>query len=434
MDLAALRWPAGPWPGITLAGMSTQPPPGWYPDPSGTSDTLRWWDGTAWTEATHPGAQQAYPQAEPDQDQGYSAWPESYGQQETYGQEAYGQAGYQQAAPEPAAPEQASPEQAGPEQGGYEPGEYQQAAYGQVPYGQAGYEQPGYEQPGYEQPHQQSPYGGPYEQTQQYGYAQPYGQTQQYGQGWGEAWPPQGFEERPRRMWPWLVAGGAGLLVLVIVGVVALFATGVIGGRSDTPPVAKPPSPAPSQGGGQSGGQTSPVLGRINDPQAGLSYAKLGGDWAALQPGGEHGMDDWTGGQYQVAQADFQGSSDYLATCTSAPLLPSIQYNGPDSLQATTTFLAKSIEGRYYPAEHIREDAASEARQVDGHQAWMVRYQLRFPQAEQNGWEFQGESVVIMVIDRGSGKDPAMFYFSLPDNLPLEGDIDAALSSIKVTG
>lgn len=31
----------------------TATPPGWYPDPTGTP-MQRWWDGTAWAEATRP--------------------------------------------------------------------------------------------------------------------------------------------------------------------------------------------------------------------------------------------------------------------------------------------------------------------------------------------------------------------------------------------
>src|SRR6202161_3803950 len=30
------------------------PPSGWYPDPYGTPDLLRWWDGVNWTRHTHP--------------------------------------------------------------------------------------------------------------------------------------------------------------------------------------------------------------------------------------------------------------------------------------------------------------------------------------------------------------------------------------------
>ncbi len=31
--------------------MSTAPRPGWYPDPAGTPDLFRWWDGADWAEA-----------------------------------------------------------------------------------------------------------------------------------------------------------------------------------------------------------------------------------------------------------------------------------------------------------------------------------------------------------------------------------------------
>src|ERR1700761_115990 len=29
------------------------PPSGWYPDPYGTPQLLRWWDGSVWTQHTH---------------------------------------------------------------------------------------------------------------------------------------------------------------------------------------------------------------------------------------------------------------------------------------------------------------------------------------------------------------------------------------------
>ncbi|MFF4715767.1 phospholipid scramblase-related protein [Streptomyces eurythermus] len=48
--------------------MTTQSntPAGWYPDPHGAQNTLRYWDGTQWTEHTNP-AQQAAGQVPPQQ-------------------------------------------------------------------------------------------------------------------------------------------------------------------------------------------------------------------------------------------------------------------------------------------------------------------------------------------------------------------------------
>ncbi|GAB1338866.1 phospholipid scramblase-related protein [Streptomyces sp. E-15] len=48
--------------------MTTQSntPAGWYPDPHGATQTLRYWDGTQWTEHTNP-AQQAAGQVPPQQ-------------------------------------------------------------------------------------------------------------------------------------------------------------------------------------------------------------------------------------------------------------------------------------------------------------------------------------------------------------------------------
>ncbi len=42
----------------------TSPAPGWYPDPGGAAP-YRWWDGQAWTTATHDGGTAAPQQAAP---------------------------------------------------------------------------------------------------------------------------------------------------------------------------------------------------------------------------------------------------------------------------------------------------------------------------------------------------------------------------------
>ena len=52
--------------------MSPAPRPGWYPDPAGTSDLYRWWDGGDWTEAISESPRAPSPRtlraADPDED------------------------------------------------------------------------------------------------------------------------------------------------------------------------------------------------------------------------------------------------------------------------------------------------------------------------------------------------------------------------------
>ncbi len=36
---------------LRAAGQPSLPPPGWYPEPA--TGSLRWWDGTMWTDARH---------------------------------------------------------------------------------------------------------------------------------------------------------------------------------------------------------------------------------------------------------------------------------------------------------------------------------------------------------------------------------------------
>ncbi|MET9297658.1 phospholipid scramblase-related protein [Streptomyces sp. NPDC003077] len=74
-------------------------PAGWYADPQGTPDQLRWWDGSQWTEHTHPGrqpgapAQQQAPQPQPvPHHPAQQPMPQQGGQ--PYGQPGPGPQGY----------------------------------------------------------------------------------------------------------------------------------------------------------------------------------------------------------------------------------------------------------------------------------------------------------------------------------------------------
>ncbi|MFG2092363.1 phospholipid scramblase-related protein [Streptomyces sp. NPDC048612] len=123
-------------------------PAGWYADPQGTPHQLRWWDGSQWTEHTHPGQQAAAPA------QGQSAQPGP--------QQAPQQQTAQQATQQPA--QQPMPQQFAPQQPAQAPGQapYPGPQQGGAPHGQGyGYPQqaPGQQAPGPMPGQPMQPYG-----------------------------------------------------------------------------------------------------------------------------------------------------------------------------------------------------------------------------------------------------------------------------------
>ncbi|MEU7256733.1 phospholipid scramblase-related protein [Streptomyces rimosus] len=117
-------------------------PAGWYADPQGTPDQLRWWDGSRWTEHTHPGQQaqaQAHHQGQaihqaPAQGPvpAHAAQAQHAPQQggQPYGQQGYGQ-GPGQPMPQQYAPQAAQPVAVGQQMPGGQPMAGAQPGYGQ---------------------------------------------------------------------------------------------------------------------------------------------------------------------------------------------------------------------------------------------------------------------------------------------------------------
>jgi uncharacterized protein YxjI len=76
--------------------MTATVPSGWYPDPSGASGLLRWWDGTNWTDHTQPSTptqQPAYQQPatqQPFQQSGPQPATAATSQGHTYGDQSFG--------------------------------------------------------------------------------------------------------------------------------------------------------------------------------------------------------------------------------------------------------------------------------------------------------------------------------------------------------
>lgn len=95
---------------------------GWYPDPDGTPNRLRFWDGQSWTQQTQSAPQGGAPQSGP-QAGGPQSGPQGGGPQFTGGQPQYGgQGGQSQYGPAGGRPEFAP---SGPTQFGPQPGQPQ---------------------------------------------------------------------------------------------------------------------------------------------------------------------------------------------------------------------------------------------------------------------------------------------------------------------
>lgn len=125
-------------------------PAGWYADPQGTPHQLRWWDGSRWTEHTHPGQQPPAPHQAPQP--GHQQAPQQPAPQQAAQQQATQQPTQQppQQMPHQSAPQQQMPQQQAPGQAPY-PGPQQ----GGAPYGAQGYGHP-QQAPGQQM---QQPYG-----------------------------------------------------------------------------------------------------------------------------------------------------------------------------------------------------------------------------------------------------------------------------------
>jgi hypothetical protein len=69
---------------------------------------------------------------------------------------------------------------------------------------------------------------------------------------------------------------------------------------------------------------------------------------------------------------------------------------------------------------------------VSGHQAWKVTFQISYPDAAAQGLAFGSEAAAVVVVDRGAGLAPAVFYASVPSNLATS-DVRTLVGSLRLS-
>jgi Protein of unknown function (DUF2510) len=461
------------------------PPSGWYPDPYGTPSLLRWWDGSGWTQHTHPdvtagagggGADPAATALQATAVQGAAVQETAVqspvaagpGVQATAVQPAATavhaatvQAGAGPSADwlsrtkpptgRPTAPQPALPAYPGADVG-LAPTAYQPPVSTVFP-GQTGPAGGGYAaagqptmvvQPGYPQPGTTPPGGG------QGGGGDG---TQVLFLG-GDAWQapggpaqgnPYGYVEAQRRRRRRVIIGLSGGTAVAVAAIV-IIATSL--SSSPSTPVADQttaaPAPSPTVAASTPAQTASPTASPsatttatgslLTDGQAGLSYTQLSAPWqgASCPSSLNNGSFPWTAGEYAVAGQINGGSNTWYGEACSGLLPQQYGYGGTSNLQTTTENLAQNFSNAYYgELDHNINQEQDQPLQVSGHAGWEVTYDVSYTDASDQGATWTDEQAAVVVVDNGTDQ-PAVFFTSIPQNLN-EDNINALVSSLQLT-
>jgi hypothetical protein len=422
------------------------PPSGWYPDPYGTPDLLRWWDGSAWSHHTHQEgagagggsglqATSAAPttgalnRAEPPTGPPTSPQPALPA---TTVQAAV-QSSVQPTAYQPAATRVQAPVQ---------PAAYQPAAFQSGGYQSGGYQSGSFQSGGYQSGAPQPGAGGGGDGTQVLflgndAWQTPGGPgTAGYGYGYQEA------QRRRRRMW---LMGGLGAGTAVAVAVIAVIVAGLgsspASPAADQTPVAPstpaaaaaspPPTPTPTPSASAS---TSAPAATLSDGQSGLSYTELSSPWQPTCPTDlNNGAFTWTSGESAIAGQVNGGQTAWYGEACAGPLPQQYGYTGVSDLENTATNLATTFGGAYYNAlAHTAAEGVSQPVTISGHAGWEFTYEITYTNAQAQGVTWADEQAAVVVVDTGTGGTPAVFFTSIPTNLG-ESNVASLVSSLQLS-
>jgi hypothetical protein len=230
------------------------------------------------------------------------------------------------------------------------------------------------------------------------------------------------------------------LLTIVTTGVLVLIA-GFIREISKVPTVARPAAlTATAHPARHATTSPSPAAARkvpeIADASSGLSYQLLSSPWQRGCPGIlDTSMLRWTAGEHAVAgQVNLGGTVfDWHGNACSGRLGQQFAYSGPADLESVTMGVTNAVDPAYYSGP--REDSTIESSSsmlVTGHQAWMVTFLVTYPDAASEGLAWTTEAGAVVVVDRGTGQAPAVFYASVPSNLGTS-DVSTLVSSLGLS-
>ncbi|MGD0701566.1 MAG: DUF2510 domain-containing protein [Trebonia sp.] len=443
------------------------PPSGWYPDPYGVPDLLRWWDGSTWTQHTHPGVGGADTGGGAAGSSGAASgggwatrdrvigdwagtdWPT--GDQLANTNPPKGP----RTEPQPALP--ATSVQSAVQATTYQPAvqatTYQPAVQPTVyqPAVTSVAATTGQGATAYLGPNAGGPGPGAYPA----GGADPSGTQVLFlgadawqvpggpGAPGGQAGPNRyGYQQaqRHRRMWliGGLIAGTAVAIAIIVVVATSLGgsqAPSTADQAATTPAAAPTPTaaaPTATPAASPSASATPPAS-VLSDGQSGLSYIQLATPWQPVCPSDLDSAFSWTAGESAIAGQINGGQTAWYGEACSGPLPAQYNYSGVADLENTATNVAQTLENAYYNAlNHTVQPELSQPITVSGHPGWEIEYVMNYTNAAAQGATWTTEEGAVVVTDTGTGNTPVVFFTSVPDNLGLT-NVASLVSSLQLT-
>ena len=175
---------------------------------------------------------------------------------------------------------------------------------------------------------------------------------------------------------------------------------------------------------------------QVIDASAGLSYRMLGAPWRSGCPSDLNtSAFDWTAGENTVAGHVRMGGSviDWHGLACSGQLQQVFPYGGSADLERTAIGLVSALDPAYYAGvQHTRATEESSAMQVSGHRAWKIEFAMDYTDGASQGLTWTTELGAVVVVDRGAGQFPAVFYVSVPASLGTQ-NVATFLGSLRVS-
>ena len=175
---------------------------------------------------------------------------------------------------------------------------------------------------------------------------------------------------------------------------------------------------------------------RVTDTTSGLSYQRLASPWSQGCPSDLNTpMFNWNAGENAVAgQVSIGGSVvDWHGLACSGQLKQQFAYADPADLEPTAMSLVSALDLAYYGGvQHSRTIEGSSAMQVSGHLAWIVEFEMNYPDGASQGLTWGSELSAVVVVDLGGSQAPAVFYVSVPANLGTQ-NVTTLIDSLRIS-